>query len=203
MSCVGPLKVKKIHKNLKEPENVNACKGEALILANRIQVCEAATTLLDVEAGAGTPKSQEEIVAAVLVLKQHWHHMSSSLKAMLCERRLIVEIQSLSTCASDEVEELARSVADTILPMSVMGFAGAAFDGAKPTVHAVFSEIYHTISQDFDVEEMDPDEATAAKQTPFLLALKAVELGGFLAWNIAHDTSYSMHGVTSCLFRFQ
>ena len=93
MSYVGPLKVKKIQKNLKDPENANACKGEELILANRIQECEAATTLLDVEAGTGTSKSQEEIVAAVLVSKQHWHHMSPSLKAMFCERRLIVETQ--------------------------------------------------------------------------------------------------------------
>ena len=167
------VEVKRVQKNLADPENAATCTGEALILDNRVDQSNAACLLLDVESGMNKP--QDEVVGACLLLKEFWHCMSTSLKASLCEMNVVINMQSLHTCDTEEVdpESIVRSIVDAILPVSTMGLGATDFDAVKPTMHSIFGDIYNHIGNEFDLDEMELDEETAAKQLPYIKDLKA------------------------------
>ena len=162
-------------------DNQAFCKGEALILSGRINEVKAAILLLEID--PATP--QDEVVSAVILLKQFWHCMASQVKSKLSERRIALEMDMLfKLCGNNkssedsegmDLEQLATSIVQSILPVSAAAslLGVSDFDATKPTFYDVLDELRRSIYHEFDLDDVDPSPEIVEKQVPYVRDIQA------------------------------
>ena len=162
-----PCKAKKILQNFQDVENKSSCSGEALLLDGRINQCLAAVTLADLEGGSSNP-SWEELLGALSLVKEHWHHIPLALKAKLAEKNIVVQMQDFS---EQQDNDKLDSIVDCLLPFSC-GVEASSFDGSNPTLHGTMGDLIFIIAK-FDLESADPDADPTEEEIPYRSAAKA------------------------------
>lgn len=118
-------------------------------------------------------KPQDEVESAVLILRNHWHHLEFSAKSKIAERHITISLQTMHGMeepTSDDYELAVAPIVEALMPVNASEQGGSVFDGQHPTFHSVVGEIIQKIAADFDLDDIEPD---AEKAKPFLLALKA------------------------------
>lgn len=131
---------------------------------------------------------QDEVVSAVILLKQFWIYMNFRIKSKLSERRIALEMDILFKLCGDnqksedleemDLEQLATSMVQSILPVnataSLVGVSE--FDATKPTFYDVLDELRRCIEHEFDLDDVDPPEEIAEKQVPYVRDIQAWRL---------------------------
>lgn len=162
-------------KNFQAPENKVKCKGEARLLATRINECEAAGTILD--SAANPPKvERDEMMKALQIIEASWHHLKPSLKAKLAKMDISHRIQEYGASGESDPNLCHVLVAD-ILPA---GPAESFFDGAAPSFHAAWSELHYLISTKFDDHEMDVEDDERFTEYKVMAKARVGDFGPFV-----------------------
>ncbi len=139
-------------------------------MQGRLAECDAACVILDVYQGA-SKASHQELLQALALVKEHWHHIRPSLKGKVAEHHLVFLLQAFqgAHAKEDSWQEMADAIVDAIIPCSTQGSVD--FDGENPCIAAASNELTFLIDSKFDPE--DNFEEPSEKELPYREMAKA------------------------------
>eukprot|EP00435_Cladocopium_sp_Y103_P033537 s883_g8.t1 len=145
---------KRILKNFQSPENKSECKGEALLLATRINECEAASTVLDAVPHIGKV-SYDDMMKALQATQDCWQHIPPASKGKIAQIHVAHLLKELFEDSEDEGRTVVvHQVVEAIIPVA-SGENG--FDGQNPTMCAAVEELKYGINANFDEHQLDDE----------------------------------------------
>ena len=147
----GALQAKRILRNFQAVENKSSCKGEAMLLATRIDECEACCTILEA-IGTSSKVSYDTMMKALLAIQDNWHHLATSHKAKIAMHHVSQQLASFSeTDDGTSCDGITRN----LCPVSV---SESVFDGANPSIHAAYSELTFAVKNKWEDHELDAED---------------------------------------------
>ena len=173
VSYILESQAKSILKNFADVANAEDCKGEWLLLSARVKECEAASLICELHSGSVRPEHQD-VLDALELLNQEWHHIPTPMKATLASRNVTVQMQGLVKDISSVDEGAISTLVQATMPMT--GGEDNDFDGKNPTFHAITNELLYNIGEKLDMDTFDPD-AAKPEDLPFRQAAQARTCG--------------------------